>query len=209
MSSEPQVLYAAVMTLPGAPAEVATVALMQPPRSWFYAEVVDLDLQRYSDREATAISAKLRMVPGTTFVQRADLGAAMMNWLEQCRGPEQEVRVETELARKVLMPILEDAYAAAGRKPEVTWRICRFSNTALRDFYRHSGGRHKGRSHSLIDALGLAFCDLDRRAPMQVERIHHLEMVMGTKGALGYRAWGRRYESVNPRLAAATTPTPA
>jgi hypothetical protein len=173
---------------------------MQASGRWFYAEVVDVDLQQLGEQELAGINTKLRLVPGTTFVQLADLGVTMMKWLDQTPGAAWELRVETEHARKALMPILQAAYAAADRSPNVNWRVCRFSNTALRDFYRHSGGRHKGRTHSLIDALGLAFCDLERRVPMQVEKISHLEMVMGTKGALGYRAWGRRFESENPRL---------
>ena len=200
MENESQVLYAAVKTLPGSTSEVVSAALMQPAGTWFYAEVVDVDLSCLEERQRNALDKQLRRVPGTTFVQRHQLGEQVLQWLERVRTAPQVVRVETELARRVLTPTLEQARAHVGGGVEVTWRICRFSNASLAAFYKKSGGCKPG-TNSLVDALGLAFCDLDRTTQMDVEKIHHLEMVMGTKGALGYRAWGRRYEAMNTRLA--------
>lgn len=199
MENESQVLYAAVKTMPGSNSDVVSVALMQPAGPWFYAEVVDVDLAPLEDRKRIALEKQLRRVPGTTFVQSAHLGEQVLQWLGRVRTAPLVVRVETELTRKVLTPTLEHARAHGGGGVEVTWRICRFSNASLAAFYKKSGGCKPG-ANSLVDALGLAFCDMDRTTPMDVEKIHHLEMVMGTKGALGYRAWGRRYEAMNSRL---------
>lgn len=195
MQLEHQVLYAAVKTFNADSQELVSVALMQPQGPWLYAEMIEVNPQLLDDDLRKTL--KLRCVPGTTFVARGRAGEAVVQWLDANRLGPQEIRVENEVTRKLLGPLVEEACQQGS--PELTWRICRFSNASLADFYRRSGGV-KPRTHSLVDALGIAFCDLDRQVPMDVERIHHLEMVMGTKGAHGYRAWGRRHEAANRRL---------
>lgn len=210
-AQQPQVLYAAVVTLPRTIGEVVSVAFAHPAGRWFYAEVVDLPLENYSQHEKDEICSKLRCVAGTTFVTRETLGQHMCEWLAAMgQGAHQVLRVETHFAHRVLSPILERGCAATGKSVQVDWSICRFSNATLNEFYAKSGssrrdrGQRKG-SHSLIDALGIAFCDLDRTIPMDLADVRHLEMVMGSKGAMGYRAWGRRHEAANRRLVAAAT----
>lgn len=199
-------LYAAALLLPSSFNDVVSVALQEASGRWFYVEAADLDLSRVSDSaERRAIESKLRCVPNTTFVQQAEIGSALLRFLQAVRGEGPlTIRVGSEITRKVLQPML--MAAASSEQVDlsaVTWRTCRFSNTSLDSFYRKSGWRRGAAKpayqHSLVDALGLAVCDLDRCEAMDVERIHHLEMVLGSKGAAGYRAWGRVHEATRPR----------
>lgn len=195
-------LYAAVLLMPNSVSEMVSVALQQASGRWFYAEAADVDVSRIPDEDQRArLEARLRCVPDTTFVQQASIGAELLRFVQRVRGSgELTIRVGSELTRKILQPMLAAAAASAGEDVTmVTWRMCRYSNTALDAFYKKSGWRRHAFEHSLVDALGLAICDLDRSEPMDVERIHHLEMVLGTKGAAGYRAWGRQHEAFRAR----------
>ncbi|MEJ8837679.1 hypothetical protein [Ramlibacter sp. AN1133] len=190
------IFYAAATTAPGAAGELLSVALMQTKGPWFYAEVVDACAALTGEQRA---GLKLRCVPRTRFVRRDQLAMEVAAWLARVAAGPLVIRVETDATRRLMAPLLESASQVAEEKVSATWRICRFSNASLQDFYERSGEFPPG-IHSLVDAVGLTVCDLDRHEKMDLEQIHHLELVMGTKGALGFRAWGRRHEARNTRL---------
>jgi hypothetical protein len=200
MSEDTQFLYAAALTLPSS-TQIVSAALVRPGGPWFYAETVDL--HAFAE-QGEAVTRKLRAVPGTTFVAGADLGAEMLAWIERTRAPgrSQQIRVDSELVRMELEPVVSGAYADACRDQPPRWGLCKCSRTTLAQFYERTGSNKRDLRHSLVDALASAYCDLMRTQPMDTESIAHLELVLGTKGALGYRAWARRHESLNPRLIA-------
>lgn len=185
-------LYGAITTVAG---NVVSFALACPTGIWFYSEVVDVECEASDDAAAAAVAAKLRKVPGTTFVKGADLGHEAVSWLARQQRAPLLVRVEDGATRDLMIDLL----GGEGRQ-NPQWSICRFSHAKRDEFFRHCGGPSKLRHHSLVNSLALAVCDLQRSVPMDSARINHLEMLMGTKGAVSYRAWTRRHEACNPRV---------
>lgn len=185
--------------------EIASIALFHPEMGyWFYAEVVDFDRADCTQFFVEVVQTKLRRIPGTKFVTRADLPGEILRWLLHVAQPLGEVRDPQpeiifrgssarsgELAAKPLLAAAE----AAGTKLNLTIRTCRPDPSLLSNFYSHAGGEAKARHNGLADAVGLAISDQHREEKIDLSDIRHFEFLMGSKAAMSLRAWVRRLES--------------
>lgn len=201
--------YAAVQLL--ADGQLASVAMHRPSSTWFYAELADVDLSGLPDKERASVLSMLQRVPGTSFLTRDTLPAAIREWVLSTGSDAQTARTEKPEVAKVLQPLFEQAWAEAGdAAPPVRWTICRYNHSLRQQFYTKCNGfRRAGQpaqplriQHALVDALGLALCDLDRTSPMDLppQCLQHLHMVLSTKGAASLRAWCHNVELTNPRV---------
>jgi hypothetical protein len=185
--------------------EIASIALFHPENGfWFYAEVVDFDRADCSQFFVESVQPKLRRIPGTKFVTRADLPGEMLRWLlhvvqplgDACDPlPEVILRGPSARAGDLATRPLLAAAEAEGAQLNLTFRECRPDPSLLSDFYSHAGGEAKARHNGLADAVGLAISDRSREENINLSEIRHFEFLMGSKPAMSLRAWVRRLES--------------
>jgi hypothetical protein len=185
--------------------EIVSAALVHPVDGcWFYAEVVDFASADCSEFVISSVLPKLRKIPGTRFVNRADLGSELLKWLMCVTGgtvesgkalPAIALRASETRGANLINLQLHQAASAGGIEVDVSTKMCRVDPAALDDFYQHCGGELKVRHNGLVDAVGLTICDVARVEPVNLSEIRHFEFLMGSKSAMSYRAWMRRFEA--------------
>lgn len=162
---------------------LASVGLVEPESGdWFYAELV-ADGPRVGMGGFRG-SDSLTLVPGTTFASsHAQLAAKAKAWIE--------ARSCVSIRTRCLDPILPmlDAFVpvVAQLDPEKP-RVLIFEEICTRS-------RPNVFPHALLDAMSLAIADPYAFRLLQIPRIQHLELVLGTKPAQSLRAWLRRLDT--------------
>lgn len=197
------VIYcAASFTAPsGSPIALAMVA---PDGQWLHAEVLDFDLADCDQRALDVHLPLMRRIPGTHFVRGANLATMLHDFVRALsKAGEVEFRFSalSEQTRDLLDRLLVDLGRPSSLKP------VHLDPAHFDDFQRHCGGVEKTDGHALIEAIGAALCDVHREIPTNFHdaSIYHLELLLGSKNAMSYRAWARaeerRWESLHQAAA--------
>jgi hypothetical protein len=209
MEKSPKAIYLGIKAESVKSRKIISVALVMPTGRWFYAEVTDFQKADCAKDVLAQVVPRLTKVPGTVFVKREDLGKAILEWLSAtaeggaAKGgplPRFMFRGQRRMDWVSLCDILKRAEGAPGR-----FSLRKPNPQTLNVFTAHCGGVAKAGHHALMDAIGLAVCDEQRTEPLDFEKISHLELLLGTKGAMTYRAWVRRHEASRGRPAAQVT----
>lgn len=178
-----------------------SLALVLPDGRWLYAEVLDFDLAECDARTLEVLLPLMRRIPGTRFVKGDDLKALVIDSLRLWAPPGEEIEVRyaatARSARNLLGEMLQDFSPLMGIKGVA------LEGDRLLDFQRHCGGSEKTDGHALMDAIGAALCDLHREVPTSFHEapIVHLELLLGSKSAMSFRAWARAQERERDALA--------
>lgn len=195
---------------------ILSAALVHPEQGrWFYAEVVDFDERSCSPHVVAEVLPKLRKIPGTRFVKHERLGAELLDWLtsNEYRSPGLQLPAFCGLdwrSLNLVSSAVDDAKGRDAVNVQLVTHLCRPNAAALSEFYQRCGGEKKVRHNALVDAVGLAICDPARAGAINLAEIRHFEMLMGSKSAMSYRAWMRRYEAARSLAhAEQLTPSPA
>lgn len=171
-----------------------SLALVLPDGQWLYAEVLDFDLAECDARALQIYLPLMRRIPGTRFVKAGDLQSLVCEFVKRVErsGEEVEIRYAATSTdtRNLLGGVLPGVASPACIKA-VTLNQDRFT-----ELQRHSGGPEKTEGHALIDAIGTALCDIHREIPTGFHEapIIHLELLLGSKNAMSFRAWARGQE---------------
>lgn len=171
------------------------LAMVLPDGRWQYAEVVDFDAASCGDRARDVCAPLLRRIPGTRFVKAADLSHLVIEFIEALGlrlSDEVEVRIPnpTQEMREIFL----EAVRLSNRS--MVLKAIAVSRERFVEFQRHCGGAEKTDGHALMDAVGSAICEVNREIPTSFHEapIFHLELLLGSKNAMSYRAWARAQE---------------
>jgi hypothetical protein len=174
-----------------------SLAMADPSGHWYYAEVIDLDMSACDEFTVKNILPRMTKIPGAHFVKGDDLAASLATFLSTLEmGDSLTVKTSPALD-PALANVIRQAVEIANVAVPFKLVPVRQDYEMFERFQQHCGGPEKVRHHSLINVLGGILCDTSRNVPSTLSErpITHLELLMGSKNAMSYRAWTRASES--------------
>lgn len=182
---------------------VLSLGLVTLKGEWYYAEVIDYNLDECDDYARKNIIPRLMKIPHASFIRNALLPADVGEFVARTAGLSScsevvihmlPVGYEQEAAKAAFrqVPGVKQGRLKIEVKPVGGLDLARFQ-----DFHEHCGKGERTKEHSLINALGAMLCDTHRSKASSLAEvpIRHLELLMGSKNAMSYRAWVRSEEA--------------
>lgn len=178
------VLYADAKFTHRTDGALLSFAMIDLSGRWFYSEIADVSVDCDPWVQANVVD-KLRRIPRTKFLHAADLPACLAEWIAAPDGGMVRVKVGSEEIRSSIRPYLPAA---------VSIEVSAVDDEELAEYYAHSGGQSRVQHNALVDVIGVAVCDKHRKELFHCKEIQHLELLLGSKNAMSYRAWIRKHE---------------
>lgn len=173
-----------------------SLALVCPDGSWMYAEVIDHG-EDCDEFARLHVLPRFRRIPGTRFVRANGLAESARDFV-QARSAKGLTSFEVRLARDLpgTRSLVQQIFALAKRDHEIVPMTV--NGDLFEEFQKHCGGASRVQGHALLGAMGAALSEGQEGvvAPtsFHTASISHLELLLGSKNAVSFRAWARGRE---------------
>lgn len=174
-----------------------SLGLVHPDGRWFYTESTDVSLQESEEHARLNWLPRMKKVPGTYFAPKADVADGIAMYFDQVLEAgvtSLNIVIYNLPAIAEVMDVLSIAASKCRHPLELQFVVAQVDQAHLEDLLDHCGGAQRVSGHALINSMAAALCDDSQRTEFFRRPIHRLEMLMGSKNALSFRAWVRERE---------------